>query len=362
MDSLESLLRKGKGGKGGKGGAPMYGDEGSTPDMAKQAENMWKYLDKLAENPEDYQKFMAGQMAEGKKMQDEHKEQQMQDATAEVWRVAKTSGELGRTVVVLMRSSQKVAAPSSMGDDRVPVWVGSAKLGKDEAGNPVTVYDAVFHPEIQARAKGAEEAAKRFTRAVVALAIDSIAETHGVIIDGRGFKLVKKKDHAQLCALPFSWEQHGGGTYGQDEDPTPEKGVFESSPLLSELSTLGAGPTPPRSQLAGETSDAAAKASSAPTKPLIQVVSETPSAVETPQYRLGSSAEDEEPATLLTVWLPGVTSVQDVDLEVGSTEACVSVEERYELILELPVPVDPDELSAKFDKCAQSLSLRLPHI
>ena len=65
--------------------------------------------------------------------------------------------------------------------------------------------------------------------------------------------------------------------------------------------------------------------------------------------------------TVLVVTLPGVRSVGDVDLEVGGDEISVSVEDQYELLLELEHSVDPDTPSARFDKAKCQLTLTLTH-
>merc|ERR1719502_324908 len=97
MEQMEALMGGGKGG-GGEGAESM-----------KKMENFWKYLDNLSEtNPEEYKKFVTGQMKEGQKMHAEEQENAAKDANPEVWRVARTTGELGRKVVLLLRSSTKV--------------------------------------------------------------------------------------------------------------------------------------------------------------------------------------------------------------------------------------------------------------
>jgi len=342
-------------------------------DEMKQMENVWKYLDKLHESdPKEYEQFVKGQMQEGRKMHQEEEGKKASRANPEVWRVAKTTGELGRQVVVLMRSCEQVAAPSAMGDDRVPIWVGDAKLTKDPGdGSTITVFDAVFHPEVQARAKGNEEGNKRYTRAVVRLAMDSIAETHGIIIDAIGFKLTKKKDYQHATKLPFCWDTSGGGTYNSEEAAANNKGVFDCSAGLTELSSVGRSSESrggaESAPLSNQTGQEEIKLSLGKDekgdgkKPLIQVVSETSSGILTPEYSMRHKDEEGERQTILCIRLPGVRSVGDVELEVGSTEVSVSVEERYELLLELPYAVDPDTPRAQFDKAQQELTLILTH-
>ena len=42
------------------------GGKGLTPDMAKQAQQMWKMLDTMSENPQEYKQFIAQQMKQAK--------------------------------------------------------------------------------------------------------------------------------------------------------------------------------------------------------------------------------------------------------------------------------------------------------
>ena len=98
-------------------------------------------------------------------------------------------------------------------------------------------------------------------------------------------------------------------------------------------------------------------------KPLIQVVSETASAVVEPKYSLEHVlGEEGQRQSVLRVQLPGVSGVGEVELEVGSTEVSVSVEERFELILVLDHPIDEDEVKAAFDKAKSELALTLTHL
>ena len=238
----------------------------------------------------------------------------------------------------------------------------------------MSVYDAVFHPEVQAKAKGNDEHSKRYTRAITALALDSIAEAHGVVLNARDFKLVKKKDNQHCIELGFSWETDGGAYYDKKEaqDKDSEKGVFGSSPLLSQLSDVSAGSkkqaAPAPSSLGGDTDGPTISLGTnverpAGSKPLIQVVSETASAVVEPKYSLEHVlGEEGQRQSVLRVQLPGVSGVGEVELEVGSTEVSVSVEERFELILVLDHPIDEDEVKAAFDKANSELALTLTHL
>lgn len=93
------------------------------------------------------------------------------------------------------------------------------------------------------------------------------------------------------------------------------------------------------------------------------MVSETKSEVATPKY----SICDEDPHELVVrVWLPGVSSVSDVDLDLSEggdpVHVCVQVEGQFELELDLPGDLDTNELSAKFDKAQSLLTLSLPQL
>ena len=84
--------------------------------------------------------------------------------------------------------------------------------------------------------------------------------------------------------------------------------------------------------------------------------------MQTPEYAIGEVEVEGVPCTQVCVWLPGVKSVGEVDLEVSADELCVSVEELYELTLELPHSIDEDNPSARYDKAMQKLTMTLPHL
>jgi len=86
-------------------------------------------------------------MEEGVKTMQTDEEKKAAAANPPVWRVGRTTGELGRKIVVLMRSCEKVAPPE-VKDDRVPIWIGDCKFANDVDGTALHVYDAVFHPQV----------------------------------------------------------------------------------------------------------------------------------------------------------------------------------------------------------------------
>jgi len=205
------------------------------------------------------------------------------------------------------------------------------------------------------------------------------AGAHGIVVNIRDFKLVKKKDNQMCIDLPFTWETSGGAYYEKDDKDRVEndKGVFGSSPLLSQLSDVRSGKTQKQGQvqpqkfgqpqqesepqILGLGTETARPSGS---KPLISVISETVSSVKEPNYSLDQSLEDGVKKSTLIIHLPGVKSVGEVDLEVGVDEVSVSVEEMYELILDSEHwshPIDEDELKASFDKASCQLKLVLTH-
>lgn len=315
-------------------------------------------------------------MEEGVKTMQTDEEKKAAAANPQVWRVGRTTGELGRKIVVLMRSCEKVAPPE-VKDDRVPIWIGDCKLANDVDGSALHVYDAVFHPQVQQRAKGSDDHSKKYCRAVTALALDSIAGAHGIVVNIRDFKLVKKKDNQMCIDLPFTWETNGGAYYEKDDKERIEndKGVFGSSPLLSQLSDVRSGKpqkkgqAPPQKfgekepepQILGLGTEPVRPSGA---KPLISVISETVSSVKEPNYSLEQRLEDGVKKSELVIHLPGVKSVGEVDLEVGVDEVSVCVEEMYELILDSEhwsYPIDEDDLQASFDKASCQLKLVLTH-
>eukprot|EP00656_Telonema_subtile_P034370 TRINITY_DN3846_c0_g1_i10.p1 TRINITY_DN3846_c0_g1~~TRINITY_DN3846_c0_g1_i10.p1 ORF type:complete len:363 (+),score=102.89 TRINITY_DN3846_c0_g1_i10:145-1233(+) len=332
----------------------MANPSGMDPKAAKEMQEMWKMLDKMSsEDPDAYKKLISEQMEEGNKQMKDQKAQAEADVNPKVWRIVKSKGELGRQVVVLLREHAKVEVPS-WGEDRVPVWISDCKSGADDNGSRVYVYDAVFHPNVKARAASD----KNIQRALICLALDSVSQTHGTVIELKGWKVLKKADSTAVLALPFSWQtnSNNGGSYGE-EPPSKEaekSDIFGASPLLSELSSV-ANP-------AGSTKPGQAPAEKKPAAPvLIEVMSETPSDVSTPEHQV---VTDDASAVSLRVWLPGVMSVADVDLDYSEgsnpTRVCVEVEGQYELEVDLPGQLDTDSLGAKFDTATCLLTLRIP--
>jgi len=58
---------------------------------------------------QEYQKFISGQMQEGAKEAKTDKEKKAQAANPDVWRVARTTGELGRKVPPPSPAGQRVS-------------------------------------------------------------------------------------------------------------------------------------------------------------------------------------------------------------------------------------------------------------
>lgn len=333
--------------------AGIANTSGMDPSTQMELQEMWSMLDKMSsEDPKGYQEFISQQMNDGEKMMKEQKAQQSQDQNPKVWRIIKSSGELGRQVIVLMREHTKIESPS-WSEDRVPVWVSDPKATTREDGSPVIVYDAVFHPAVKARAA----ADKNIQRGVICLALDAVAQTHGTLIQLKGWKVLKRAECGNELGLPFSWEaqSHGGASYG--EEITADQKSLDSmgtSPLLTQLSSMTAPSTGPACK---EVPPAEAPAK----KPvLIEVVSETASEVKVPEYEICT----EDAAVQLRVWLPGVSGVSQVDLDISDrtdpTHVAIEVEGQYELEVDLPGQLVNDQVKAKFDKATHLLVLSLP--
>ena len=82
------------------------------------------------------------------------------------------------------------------------------------------------------------------------------------------------------------------------------------------------------------------------------------------QHMLGESASAVEscrPRELIVkIQLPRVDSARDVDLDVSAERLVLQVEGKYDLLLDLPFPVDEENGSAKFDKALHVMSVTLP--
>ena len=70
--------------------------------------------------------------------------------------------------------------------------------------------------------------------------------------------------------------------------------------------------------------------------------------------------EDLDDKLQITVELPLVNHIGDVDLEIEPDSLVLGVEETYELRLKLQKEVDEDRVSARFDKAAKKLIITAP--
>jgi len=335
--------------------------ENWTAAVASEMQDMWKMLDKMsADDPEAYKKFISEQMKDGENMMKQEEAKAKNDANPSIWRIVRANAELGSQIVVLMREHSKVEPPS-WSEDRVPVWISDRRMGQTDDGVSVGVYDAVFHPAVKARAA----TDKNIQRALICLALGSVSDTHGTMVDIKGWKVLKRAQCKQIIALPFTWQaqSHDGGSYGESQS-TPKEDekldLFNSSPMLSELSSLGSGTKPqPKPKVEPLVEKQPEKKSC-----LIEVMSEIPSEVVTPEHQISTDGPNNE--LVLRVWLPGVVCVSDVDMDISEdtkpVHVMVEVEGQYELEVDLPGDLDTAALSAKFDKAQCLLSLSMPQL
>jgi hypothetical protein len=75
----------------------------------------------------------------------------------------------------------------------------------------------------------------------------------------------------------------------------------------------------------------------------------------------GAQVDSCRPRELIVkVQLPRIDSARDVDLDVSSERLVLQVEGKYDLLLDLPFPVDEENGSAKFDKTLHMMVVTLP--
>lgn len=76
---------------------------------------------------------------------------------------------------------------------------------------------------------------------------------------------------------------------------------------------------------------------------------------------LGAQVDSCRPRELIIkIQLPRCDRAGDVDLDVSAERLVLQVEEKYDLLLELPFPVDEENGSAKFDKTLHTMTVTLP--
>ena len=407
-------------GLGGMGDPKTSAGGGNNAAMS-QANAMWKMMDEMAESdPEQYKKYMQEQMQTAKKSAP----QAVQETPTPSFCV-RMRMEGGAVLFVNVGHHSRVKPPSSTPDGSVPLAVGVPREVDPALLPPPApkTTDASFAVDVVVNVEVARKAAMDATyreelgSVCAQCARDTLSERmllpkrliagYRVLPTGQA-KIVGKPvafadvrggggggggggdspadAAAEATGLPTSlFEQiagmsgmgggggkggkGGGGKGGKGGKGGPQGDAEEESVLDGgELRLPGSGARPPSSTpaaSAGPACGVAAPASSsaaAAAKPklIIEEISSAPAVAETPEHTL----HDEVEASgwlRVTVQLPRIAAVAEIDLEMGETMLRLETAEGlYSLALPLPRAVDSDASKCKWDKKRRVLTVTMP--
>lgn len=329
--------------QGGPGGGPAL-----TPEMMGKAQQLWKFMDNLAEtDPKAYKAFLAKQarnagvidaealdaIAEGKPMP-------KRAPKAATFLVTTTeSGASGPrpVVVALWRSrddEKKVSMRNQPGVRAVP-GVG------DETQR--LVYDL----EVSGRAVEKALAEPEYRATLIEAAFRCAEYENNTMLDRATRKLFTNRDAAE--PVQRAKQATSAATAAAASSSSAASALKPET--LQQLATLGLQD--------GKPPGAGASKNAAPKKPVIEVVSEAPAPELEHTMEVEADAEGAPAQLVVRVSLPGTASAADADLEVGPRSVYVSAAAGT-LTLALPHPVDESRVKAKLQKATSTLVLRLP--
>ncbi|XP_041669116.1 PIH1 domain-containing protein 2 [Cheilinus undulatus] len=304
---------------------------GCTEDVLQQVNHFWSMLDELSENdPASYRKFIEKQMKEGAKFSSPPE----LDSSLCTDIVGPEKGLL----YVNICSWKRVPAPQ---DPSRPVPVCGGRLETD-TNEGCTVLDLAFNPAVL------QESQKDKTE-IYLLALSFAQQQHGL-------KLSQHYEVINRCPKSSSDDLHHRFGFRQwpnaSKQPDPDNQTPPS--LLQQISSLRS-----------ETQEQQPVAQIIPEpvehkkKDLIQVISSTFVQPQKPEYQLEVRTDTEGvPRSMeLTVELPKVSSVSECQLSISKDDVLLEVEDVYYLLVEFPVIVDEDTVSAIFDKKKRTLTL-----
>ncbi|XP_074535506.1 PIH1 domain-containing protein 2 isoform X2 [Halichoeres trimaculatus] len=309
---------------------------GSTEDVLEQVNQFWSMLDDLSENdPASYRKFIDKQMKEGAEF----------SAPPELHSCLCTEieGPTKGSLYINICSWKRVPAPQ---DPSRPVPVCAGKLERDinEGQGCYTVMDVAFNPAVLQECETAKH--KIFT-----LALRFAEHQHGLRLSQR---------YSTVNCCPKSGLDDLYRRLGFNKWPYNSKQLHAASQspagLLQQISFLRS-----------ETQDREPAAQITPRpaehkkKDLIQVISSTFVLPQKPEYQLEVKTDTVGVACSLelTVELPKVSSMSELELSISKDDILLEVEDVYYLLLKLPKLVNEDTTSAVFNKKKKNLTLKV---
>lgn len=320
----------------------------SQKDLLAHVNHLWSMLDDLAENNhEGYQRFIEHHLKEGM--------EQMAPPEAHSCVQTRILKPREDTLFINLCSWKRVPAPHS-NSDPVPLGAGKLKEMLDEL-DPVTVIDIAYNPAVLKLGESDQVEMDH----LICLAIKYIEEQHKLALSySYIIEKYKLKGSAEKMKQSLLNMHQKHPVYKKTSD---ERMMSEDLLMQQLKNTLTIDhDNKPLSTSTGLINEAN---SSTKKKCLIEEISSTElhceHTIETPKHKLRVVKDENGKARKieLRVDLPNVCSVSECSLSVSQDDALVEVPGKYQLLVNLPMMVSKDTITAKFSKKTHTLSVTM---
>ncbi|KAK2156904.1 hypothetical protein LSH36_202g04001 [Paralvinella palmiformis] len=339
----------------------------SSDAMLNQAQHIWSMLDEMATaSPETYQKFIKKQLKDGQEV--------MKPPNPHMC-VQTGSGQ--PDIMLFINVFEWNRIPNAKDDESpIPVMGGPLYSGKDEDGVHKLVCVA-FNPDILQQF-GLDSGLVEERRMLINLAMDYLEDQHTVKIS-RHYSVLDKKT---LCKGPEKLAIQSLMKKSAQKDEEFQQQLTElertfgpvaqgcKDSLLNKISNITLETTDQSETFADDHVNIEIEpeirlpgAKRQQKKGLVQELSEVNgNKLPEPAYDLTTKEVNGQRVIVAKIHLPGVTSVQQCELDISEDDIQLTVSDQYQLQLSLPKRISQQSASAKFSKKSSSLTLSLPCI
>lgn len=227
----------------------------------------------------------------------------------------------------------------------IPYTLSKTRLDKDNGGSSVGVIDAIFHPEALEKTKSDA----RFVQLLVSTAFEGIKSSENIQLDLENWKRLNSQYKGPATSVFIS---KGSNKEGHLQPPSlaeivNPKGGLPPTKLIEELDCSSV--VEPEIRRVAPT-----------VEPKYSVVHRKP--IDMLDYTMDRNARDSSgtASLLISIELPKVNSATEAELDITERSLTLSVPDKYSLAIELPLPVNFEKGSAKFDKAKKLLLVDLP--
>ncbi|XP_043935409.1 PIH1 domain-containing protein 2 [Protopterus annectens] len=346
----------------------------SQQDLLAHVNQLWTMLDDLAEsNHEGYQRFIERHLKEGM----EHMAPPEAHSCVQT-RILKPKEDV---LFINLCSWKRVPAPQSNSE---PVPLGGGKMEKMLNGpDPVTVIDIAYNPAVLKLGEDDQVEMDQLIR----LAMKYIQEEHKLTLShsyiipkcklkGNAERMrlslmnmcqkhpVCKKDSGERMGKQIVCGQKKNITNKSENDINACVRKVSEGLLIQQMKNMLTSNHGNKEFIAS--TDLISDSSSSTkqkNKCLIEEISSTElhgeHIIETPDHKLQVVKDENGNARkiVLSVDLPDVCSVTECSLSVSQDDALVEVPGKYQLLVDLPMIVNEDTITAKFSKTTHTLSV-----